>query len=342
LPIGRSVLGTFIHNRRAHPAHTVAEAYLLSDWSNGVVNTNDLIAGIRGGVLRDVSIGFHGGRIVCSICNQDMFGFRTVCEHFPGVTYDVNGEDEPVQAIGLVEDARLSEFSIVYKGACPGAMIDKAYRLLESGALTKKDAKALDSRFRMRLALSDVHPVAITTSGAVTIEGVMVDDEPLANEQPADPPPATLDAGEEAPVLPAPRAVERDKIALGEEMDEVAIRELLTRAGAPEGVDLEWVVTELQRLRPLADVGAAYRVDLIEDALAEGVRAKGAKFPTEQWRGMLQKLDLAEIKLHRAGWQSDADDLFTKGRQTTEEAAAPLAPNEKASIAVLPDLAYRA
>ena len=76
---------------------------------------------------------------------------------------------------------------------------------------------------------------------------------------------------------------------------------------------------ELERLRPLADAGRTYRVDLIQDALSEGERAFGESFQREQREALLAKLDLEDIKAMRDDWRSVGDQTFQTGRVTKDE-----------------------
>jgi len=73
------------------------------------------------------------------------------------------------------------------------------------------------------------------------------------------------------------------------------------------------------RLRPLADDGAAYRTDLVAEAMAEGVRAVGETFAAETYRGLLETAPLATIKRMRDDWAATAAKSFQGGRATQDE-----------------------
>ena len=76
---------------------------------------------------------------------------------------------------------------------------------------------------------------------------------------------------------------------------------------------------DLERLRPLADDGTAYRAALIEETLSEGVRAQGNVFPKEIQRGLLEKASIADILKIRDSFKAQGDANFKSGRQTVDE-----------------------
>lgn len=80
--------------------------------------------------------------------------------------------------------------------------------------------------------------------------------------------------------------------------------------------------SECTRLRALADEGRAYRSDLIEETLREGVRAQGQQFPAESFRAMLGKASITEIKSTRESFKAVGNSHFQGGRQTSDEASA--------------------
>jgi hypothetical protein len=117
------------------------------------------------------------------------------------------------------------------------------------------------------------------------------------------------------------------------------IRTLVTTPNVAEGVrglvernatletetrNLTARVTELteenSRLAVLADMGTAYRAELIEDTIKEGTRADGSRFPTETYRILLDNASIDHIKALRDGFRARGDDELAGGRRTVEEA----------------------
>lgn len=98
------------------------------------------------------------------------------------------------------------------------------------------------------------------------------------------------------------------------------------------------ILDEQERLRPLADDGRRYRVDLITAALAEGVRAYGDGFAADTYRSVLTTAPLDVIQRMRVDWQAVGDARFTGGRATIDGADATPAP---VTAHAIPDAAYR-
>ena len=76
---------------------------------------------------------------------------------------------------------------------------------------------------------------------------------------------------------------------------------------------------KVKELEPQAADGRAYRTDLIADAIAEGVRARGEDFDVETYRSVLESASITVIKRMKADWQAVGDSQFVGGRKTTDE-----------------------
>lgn len=285
LPLGQSVEARLEDGEEGQGRRAVAVFYTVPDLRLNEVNTSDFIAGVRAGIVRDVSVGFHGGKFICDICGRDMLT-DWKCEHIPGFTYQV-GEGDAAKvatlATATIVDAHLSEVSAVYDGATPGAAILKAQRELDAGRLDARRAGLLEQRYRVRL----VQPAR--TYGGATLEGQADVTPPMSGETP-----------------PADTA--------GEVAD--AARAILQRMGAP-GDDLEaqarWAEARLNELRSLAEDGRVYRQALVDEALAEGVRALGAGFDADLYRGVLASASLEQVKRMRDDWRAVGDRMFAGG-----------------------------
>lgn len=141
----------------------------------------------------DVSIGFKNERIVCSECDNDIFSYE--CEHWLGDTIEKAGKRE--QVLGRIEDAHLSEVSLVYDGATPGAstelseelrtqLTEKAETLIRSGKTTEQSI--LNFCQRMRIPEISIAPTPIKTRSrkmAKSVEGLeaQVQDLTEVNEE---------------------------------------------------------------------------------------------------------------------------------------------------------------
>lgn len=75
----------------------------------------------------------------------------------------------------------------------------------------------------------------------------------------------------------------------------------------------------IKDLEPQAADGVQYRKDLVDEALAEGVRAYGDKFDAETYRSMLEGAKLDVIKRMKSDWAAVGDGRFAPGRQSRDE-----------------------
>jgi hypothetical protein len=320
LGLGRSLTGRYIGPQGNGVAKTMAEFYSV----RGLPETESFLIRLRSGIAGDVSVGFYGGRFLCSICGQDMMRSWD-CWHIPGFEYDK--KDDKGNIVGRevatadVEDARLAEVSAVYDGATPGAAIVKAQIEADGGRLRPEMARIIEGQYRIKLPGArhawpgaDAHK-----EDRMGEENGRQEQERAPEVQPVGGVEAQAPAPEAAPALPAAQANpegERAIVALGE------LRSLVPSTGAPEGSTpaqaMRWLAEEVGRLRPLADDGRAYRADLIGEALTEGARAFGEGFAAETYRGILEKADIPAIKRFRDDWRAVGDKQFVGGRATAD------------------------
>jgi hypothetical protein len=153
LPIGASLSGTL--ERLGDGARVTSDAYALLEPA-----TDAVISRIRAGIARDISVGFstRGATCMCSICGRDMWRDWD-CWHIPGFEYEKsaagsdgsNGSKVMTLATGLIVDAHLSEYSLVYDGATPGAAVLQAQRAAEAGRMTVGQARLIEQRYRINL-----------------------------------------------------------------------------------------------------------------------------------------------------------------------------------------------
>lgn len=299
--VGRSMDAKFTNSQGNGVAKVSADFFAVPDLQLGSVSSNQLIRAIDTGVLTDVSVGFYGGRWVCSICGFDIWDWEE-CGHYPSVSFKVqaDGETRDEVCTADVEDAHLAEVSGVYKGSTPGAMIAKANRQAKEGNMSHETRLLLQNRLRIDLPDKRVIVPGLKESEMPENENRQITDE-------------TADqASQQAALLTDIRAIAK-KAGLADDFGSIV-----------EGYRA--AAAELERLRPLADDGNTYRNDLIEEALAEGVRAHGENFKKEQYEATLRSSTLETIKLMRDDWKRAGDKTFKGGRQTvdsTEDAAPP-------------------
>lgn len=333
LGVGYSASGRFEEENGAGRA--VATFYIVPGIHFGgkhsFASTDDFIRAIEGGVVRDVSVGFYGGRWVCDLCRQPYFGHGSACQHVAGWEYEIERDGKMSREICTVtiHDGELSEVSLVYDGATPGAMILKAEQEAAAGRLSPAMVRQLERQYRVKLpgVAGEVRTVTSTASAAGYVlslgegdgERVMEEEEVIdvVDEVVVDE--AGADAGDDG----ARAAVEE-------------IRQAVSESAAPEGVTLvaavRWLNEQLAvavgerdralgqvaELQPLADQGRAFREELVNQAVAEGVRAMGEAFPEETYRGMLGSAPLEHIRQVRDTFAAQAAERFPGGRQTRD------------------------
>lgn len=153
LPIGYSLTGTL--ETTNNKQRVVADFYTVK----GLNETDSLITRIKTGLLRDVSVGFSKGRMICDICSRDFWD----CEHIPGLKYQTKNGDvvSEVTSTFTIDDSRLNEVSGVFDGSTPDAMITKVVRMAENGLLDQRQISLIENHFRITLpGVSRVFPVA--------------------------------------------------------------------------------------------------------------------------------------------------------------------------------------
>jgi len=302
---------------------TEVDLYVLSGLKLNETANDDFIAAVRGGSIKDVSIGFLPGSYRCSICDTKMarfFGMAIpTCGHWPGDEYPVSEKDPSKgtrTAFAWVDDAHLSEVSAVGDGATPGAQITevRARALVADGRGPSAVLAALEERY----LLTRSFPVpAITTPEVVLVD--LTDADVAAIRL------ALTETGA-APDAPVPTTVR----AL---VDELAT----LRALPAEVARLTPLAAEADTLRALADEGRQYRADLVETAISEGKRAMGASFAEATYRALLTSASIETVKTMAADWKAAGDRMFPGGRLSQD---APIATNGAAAGAV-PDAAFR-
>lgn len=185
-PWGRSLTGDFTEQTSGEDTIRLVIScfYTIPDYQPGRVNSSVMVRGIETGLSTDVSVGFYGGEYRCSICGGDMFAgwfglYSIECDHIPGVEYpilDADGNETGRQkAFAWIYDGHLSEYSMVYDGATPGASVLKARAMAERREVPRHLIEALEQRTRTRLrARSGVHGgFRLSEAGLVLPEGVM-------------------------------------------------------------------------------------------------------------------------------------------------------------------------
>lgn len=321
LPLGSSLTGR-VEELESGLVQVVSDFYTLAGLNLNNLNTDQFIRGVRSGVVRDVSIGFSGGTRTCDICGQNFFR----CPHWPGMRYEIeeNGVLRQVLATVTVENATLHEVSAVYDGATPGAVIIKARAAAADGRLRSKEVEALEQMYRVNI------PITRQFSG-VDVEENTKGARAMGFE-------AVLDKHK----IGAGLEGDARATALDSRLGELVSAEVKLATAQAE---LATANARVKELEPSAADGTQYRNDLIEEALLEGVRARGDQFNRETYEATLRTSPIATIKQIRDDWKATGDTRFKGGRQTGdthEPKDKKESTTGKHSVSTVPDSAYRA
>lgn len=95
---------------------------------------------------------------------------------------------------------------------------------------------------------------------------------------------------------------------------------------------------EVERLKPLAKDGEAFRKEVTEEALAAGVRAQGNDFPTETWKKTFANMEIEAIRDIAKTFNKQAEEKIPDGRKTDPETGK----NRTQKSQEVPDEAYKA
>lgn len=265
--------------------------YVLRDLSINGVPTNDTIRAIRGGIIKDMSVGFGGNQTWyrCSSCNRDVFDWE--CPHIPGL------EDERGNmTFSWVVDGHLREVSTVYNGATPGAYIDKARSFIQQGELSRENIVRLEREYQVRFEHDDKRSIFMPSKGGKNMDLLAQIRQALSENK-----------------------VEKAKIydllqSEGEtfrQPEDVAIRNELGEQASVEGI---------KKMKSEAEMGRAYVTDLIDKAVAARVKAQGDNFNSDQYKQMLIRVnDINFIKDELNSYEKQALERFTPGRQTEQD-----------------------
>lgn len=319
LGLGYTLTGDYVEE-----GTELASVYVNSFVVPGIEETDKFLHRYRSGSVRDVSIGFYGGTMRCSICNENMFGSPWRCPHWPGAEYEIEDRNErgevtatrTERAFAWVEDAHLSELSAVYDGATPDAVILKAERQIAEGRMSPQVVRMLNQRYRS---------LNLGANGARIFVPADLEEKTMSQErtQPV-PSPAP------APTQGAAPTGDQAAVAASERAALIAdITGILTEAGIPEAERADAVAgvralaTRFKSESAMAEIGRKYRTNLIDEAIKEGVRAHGNTFNAEGRRSLLEKLEVADIEQMRDEWRTIGDSVFPRGRQSQDNTEKP-------------------
>ena len=314
--------------------------------SQSYASTDGFIAMLEDGALRDISVGFTGGTEYCDICGGNIWSYAD-CRHWPGNSYIIGeGEEETiVVCTTTIEGAELSEFSLVFDGATPGAeVVEKANYLAEQGLIDLKEKHNIEKRFdvRFKQGLNFPEPKELelknttdtidldngkqpATRGKegdtnMTLEEVQKELEETKTQlnEARENAKTHKEAAERATTLEA----ENDSLTtrnktLEERQDQD--RETIERVlGEKRNAE-----TDLDKLKPLADEGKRARKEAEEESAKQYIRSQGDTLDDaklERFKGTLANLDsVQDVRDMGETYKEIADDKYPEGRKTKDD-----------------------
>lgn len=355
--LARSIQGDYVEGKTDKATRTNVVFYMQPSLLPVMQEFHDRA---RGGYAKDVSVGFNGGRMMCSICGNEMMRWWRVadeskrCYHMPGVEYSQKDESGTAtgrvqKAIGLIEDAHLGEVSTVYAGANENAGFIglKARQMAEAGVLTPRVRSLIEARY----------DIVLPGTGRAW-PGMDIDERARRTAQEDPMPKGDTDAltnvrsgDDKAPDAEELRKRAEQAIRTAVEAEwRSAVTGSLALAGVtvPQGESfveaIASVCRELVDLRPIADDGKKWRATLVTEALAQGVAAFGDAWPQERQKARLERMSPEDIELETHSWQAIADKALPAGRATVDGDGAPKpqpkTPAATEPTAPLPTAAY--
>jgi hypothetical protein len=261
--------------------------YLIRGLQMNGGSTDSFIKAIKGGIIRDMSVGFGGSDIeyVCSADGKSLWD----SSFMPG-DLDPDGN----RVFYWIKNARLIEVSTVFKGSTPGAYIDKAQDMVSQGELEPSRIAILERRYQVRLDDGKRRFYFNQSKGSERKLGVLEELKTAVEEN-------KIEKARAYAVLDGTGEKFRQP-------DDIALRNELGDNATVEGV---------KTLKQEAEQGRAYVADLIDQAVASRVRAQGQDFKADSYKQMLvRSADIDFIKDEIRSYEELAKKNLTPGRST--------------------------
>lgn len=345
IPYGRTFDSKFESStEEGESVSLMADHYMARGIELDGIKTDDLIASVEAGTLFDSSIGFSYSKAICSVCGGNYRGSE--CGHYAGRTYEVEDEDgvtrQKLCYIKAKPPGFLMENSLVFDGAYPGAgVMSKAGEIFENETgiyQTVSELKGIDpvkaliSTYSSRVGLitmvkkSDhkkVHSLgSIDDKNAKGGESKMNEKVLRMLETLG----ITYKEGETTLVEVLDQLVEKWDSTV--QTIKVSTEPLKSAEGEPTlsigdiVFPKKYLLKEFGKaltsdeLTKLAKEGQEYHAQVIDDAIAMGVRAQGNDFPAETWKSTFATMSTKAIKDIMKTFEKQAGEEIPAGRQT--------------------------
>lgn len=308
------------------------DTYIVRGKEKDGISTDAIIADIEDGTLFDVSIGFGFETSICSVCGENYYR----CDHFRGREYD--GQ---LCYIIAKPPGYLMELSGVFDGAYPTAGILSQMSLPEGQSeliqLPDEELKKLPSGIMTYASYG-------SNSGRLLTYHKKDD---LAKGNTFSVPDLSKPKGSDQEMSEPVTYTQEQVDALVKEAVDKAVAEALANAPAvdppatPEAFMTQEQATEklgkelpADKVLTYAKEGMDYMAQLVDDAVAMGVRAQGNDFPAETWKNTFAGMGSQGIKDIMATFEKQAKEEIPAGRQSSSF-------NQQTIAQTLPDDAFK-
>lgn len=311
------------------------DTYIVRGKEKDGISTDAIIADIEDGTLFDVSIGFGFETSICSICGNNYYD-GSKCEHWRGREYE--GQ---LCYIIAKPPGYLMELSGVFDGAYPTAGILSQMSLPEgqSELIQLPDEE-----------LKKLPPGIMTYASYGSNSGRLLTyhkKDDLAKGNTFSVPDLSKPKGSDQEMSEPVTYTQEQVDALIKEAVDKAVAEALANAPAvdppatPEAFMTQEQATEklgkelpADKVLTYAKEGMDYMTQLVDDAVAMGVRAQGNDFPAETWKNTFAGMGSQGIKDIMATFEKQAKEEIPAGRQSS-------AFNQQTIAQTLPDDAFK-
>jgi hypothetical protein len=301
------------------------DVYIVRGKEKDGIKTDQIIADIEDGTLFDVSIGFGFSTSECSICGKNI----RECEHWPGATYNINGEEKLCYVVGK-PPGYLMELSGVFDGA-----YDSAGILSNGGEIeTSEYASIREKDFKKDIPKKCIYSLAKDRLVVLAKKNDLVNKSAISMY--------TREGGDDKMNEKTLEMLETFGITLKE--GETNFEDVLTQVAEKwdkstktiELVEAKLDQTEdfmpkekaievlgkeysADQILLFAKEGMAYRKELVDDAIEWGVRAQGNEFSKDSWEQMLSEpgRTIQAIKDFRDGFKKQAEEEIPAGKRTS-------------------------
>lgn len=266
-------------------------AYMLKNESNA-----ETIANIDAGIYKEVSVGCRVDKVLCSICGNDYYGGK--CEHFKGCVYD--GKSCYSKLDGA-KDAY--ELSFVAVPAQPGAGVTKWYDGVKTTP-ENKTKKGSTNNMTYEEAKQFLAKMGVDLDGIAKAKGEIPDLSVILN---------AVKTKQDEQIASVKAEGSKDTFLTAEAVN----------AAVGKDMNADDVLSALKTLPEIEEKARCYdeiKTKAIDEAIKNGVKAKGDNFDEQRYRKLFETCSVGEINDWSDDFSNEAKkELHAGGRKSEDE-----------------------